>query len=366
MRWRLTRPVVLLVDDCEPFRDFLCAILDSDFDVLEAANGREAIELATVAPVDLVLLDILMPGLSGTETLAGLHAVRPGLPVVMLSALNTAAAAVTATRHGAVDYVTKPFENETLLGVIRAALGQKAGPRRAADGAPPRLAVIGGDHGVVAGLAATLHAQVDVVSYAAPPADFAMAEPPAWCVVETAGKSVSWLDCVADLLDRYPGTRAVKLADPRDDAPGHFVLGERGVTLKRPFQLTALLDLVCTVLLGPEARRPWRDARTASLIDAVWCDPAGFRVKRFADRIGVSVRHLSRSFRRHAGMSIAAYVRRVRVQIAIQLIERRGEKIDAVAQAVGFHDASHLSRAFMKLTGRRPGRHRPGRADPRG
>jgi transcriptional regulator GlxA family with amidase domain len=63
-------------------------------------------------------------------------------------------------------------------------------------------------------------------------------------------------------------------------------------------------------------------------------------------------------------MSIAAYVRRVRVHAAIQLIERRGEKTDAVAQTVGFHDASHLSRAFVKLTGRRPGKHRPGRASP--
>jgi AraC-like DNA-binding protein len=299
------------------------------------------------------------------ETLTALHAVRPGLPIVIVSALNVAAAAATAMRHGAVDYVTKPFENEMLLRVVRGTLGQKGTPQRAADGAPPRLAVIGCHDGLVAGLAATLHAQVNVVSYMAPPADFAVFQSPAWCVVETAGKSVSWLDCVAELLERYPAMRAVKLADPCDEPQVHLVLGERGVTVERPFQLTALLDLVCTALLGPKAGRAWRDPRTASVIDAVWCDPAGFRVDRFADRIGVSVRHLSRSFHRHAGMSIAAYVRRVRVHAAIQLIERRGEKTDAVAQAVGFHDASHLSRAFVKLTGRRPGRHRPGRASPR-
>ena len=94
------------------------------------------------------------------------------------------------------------------------------------------------------------------------------------------------------------------------------------------------------------------------MIDTVCGDYARFQTGRLADRLGVSRRYLSRCFRRHAGVSIGLYVTRVRVHAARHLIAHTGAKFEAVATKVGFHDASHMSRAFLKLTGRRPGEYR--------
>jgi len=79
--------------------------------------------------------------------------------------------------------------------------------------------------------------------------------------------------------------------------------------------------------------------------------------------LGVSPYYLSRWFLKHTGFPVAAYVNLVRVHAARYLLEHSNEKLDTIAAAVGFHDASHLSREFVELIGCRPGEHRAGRAE---
>ena len=110
------RPRILVVDDAEGVRTYLANLLHvQGYDVDTAEDGRSALALLEggAAP-DLVLLDIMMPGLDGIETLRLICAHDPDLPVVMLSVVGKAATIVRAMQLGAADYINKPFEEEEL------------------------------------------------------------------------------------------------------------------------------------------------------------------------------------------------------------------------------------------------------------
>ncbi len=88
--------------------------------VLTAENGEDGIVLATEEGIDLVLLDISLPGINGHEVLSRVRARRPALPVLMLTARDDVDNKVRALNAGADDYLTKPFSFEELLARIRA------------------------------------------------------------------------------------------------------------------------------------------------------------------------------------------------------------------------------------------------------
>ena len=360
---RSTRPVVLVVDDDATVRETFHLLLEDDYEVLEAPDAWAAVEIARTAPIDLVLLDILMPDVDGLEILPELRTVRPGVPVVVVSGVDTASTATTAMRLGAVNYVTKPFDVDILLGAVAGALQMRSRPRVAPPRQPfPALALIGCSASIVAGLAATLTSVADVLSYRDPPAVEALTEAgaPAMIVVNAQGRRLDWLGRAALLVECCSTTPIVVLLDPKSALDARFAFGERGLALEYPFRLAALLELVCSALPEAPARRPWRDERTAAVIDAVAADYAHFRLPLLADRLGVSPYYLSRCFHRSVGISLASYLTRVRVHAGRELLEQHGTKLDAVALAVGFHDASHLSRAFVSVLGHRPGPHRSG------
>lgn len=87
---------------------------------LEAGTGEEGVRLALEEAVDLVLLDISLPGLGGVEVLRRIRDQKPTLPVMMLTARDDIAAKVGTLESGADDYLTKPFVFEELLARIRA------------------------------------------------------------------------------------------------------------------------------------------------------------------------------------------------------------------------------------------------------
>jgi DNA-binding NarL/FixJ family response regulator len=101
---------VLLVDDHEVFLQGLALLLSQD-ERLEivgtATNGADAVQLATVLHPDVVLLDVVMPGMDGFEAAAELRAREPGAAVVLVSGLDEDAASARATAVGAAAFVTK-------------------------------------------------------------------------------------------------------------------------------------------------------------------------------------------------------------------------------------------------------------------
>ena len=117
-----TKRTILVVDDEPSMRDFLEASLNGRFQVYTAAEPRAALKILKEQKVDLVLSDIQMPGSSGLDLLADIVDHLDYRPlVIMMTAFGTIEGAVEATRHGAFDYLTKPFGLDQLDHVLQRA-----------------------------------------------------------------------------------------------------------------------------------------------------------------------------------------------------------------------------------------------------
>src|ERR1700681_4269575 len=116
---------ILLVDDEPGMLRYIRTLLEvDDYSVQTASTGEEALQQVEkgLRP-ELVLLDLLMPGIDGLETLEQLRKLQPGVKVVMLSCVNDTKKVVQAIHLGATDYITKPFEKAELDKVIDQCLG---------------------------------------------------------------------------------------------------------------------------------------------------------------------------------------------------------------------------------------------------
>jgi two-component system response regulator RegX3 len=113
---------ILVVEDEESYRDPLTFQLGREgFDVIAAATGAEALRLFTEHGADLVLLDLMLPELSGTEVCKRLRAVSD-VPIIMLTAKDEEIDKVVGLELGADDYVTKPYSFRELIARMRAVL----------------------------------------------------------------------------------------------------------------------------------------------------------------------------------------------------------------------------------------------------
>lgn len=116
---------VLIVDDSAEIRQLVRSILEDDYDVEEADDGEQCIEMLTEScDYDLLILDIEMPGTNGWETLRVVSDEDnwPEIPVVMFTVLNEPENALKAWHIGASLYLTKPFTAAVLLETVQAAL----------------------------------------------------------------------------------------------------------------------------------------------------------------------------------------------------------------------------------------------------
>jgi len=127
---------VLVVEDEESFSDALSYMLRREgFDAVVSATGPEALEEFDRGGADIVLLDLMLPGLSGTEVCRSLRA-RSSVPIIMLTAKDSEIDKVVGLELGADDYVTKPYSARELVARIRAVL------RRRGEAEPPADAVL--------------------------------------------------------------------------------------------------------------------------------------------------------------------------------------------------------------------------------
>ncbi len=118
----MKRPVVLIVDDEADARELLERLLNESYDTLAAKDAIEAIETVRSNRVDIVLMDVKLPGMDGLEALERIKDIRPEVEVIMLSAADSAAKAVTSIKLGACDYITKSFDSDELLSAIKKCL----------------------------------------------------------------------------------------------------------------------------------------------------------------------------------------------------------------------------------------------------
>ncbi|MET0433632.1 MAG: response regulator transcription factor [Cellulomonas sp.] len=125
---------ILLVEDEESYRDPLAYLLGREgFQVTTAATGTEAVEAFESEGADLVLLDLMLPGMSGTEVCRRIRQ-RSDVPVIMLTAKDGEIDKVVGLELGADDYVTKPYSSRELLARVRAVLRRRQAPGNGAVG----------------------------------------------------------------------------------------------------------------------------------------------------------------------------------------------------------------------------------------
>lgn len=114
---------ILVVDDDAGLRRALQRVLSSHgFDVALAHDGADAVAQISLTPIDLVVLDVMMPGSDGIEICTRLRSMDRQLPVLMLTARDSVRDRVLGLNAGADDYLAKPFANEELIARVRALL----------------------------------------------------------------------------------------------------------------------------------------------------------------------------------------------------------------------------------------------------
>ncbi len=122
----MTKPSILIIDDEKNIRTILRQCLElAGYQVTVAINGYEGLEKLTNEEVQLVLLDMMMPGMNGLETLRRIRDLKPKLPVVMITAHGTIENAVETLKLGAVDYLRKPFTPDEIRNVCADVLSRQ-------------------------------------------------------------------------------------------------------------------------------------------------------------------------------------------------------------------------------------------------
>lgn len=121
-------PVILLVDDDEEILDFLERILRAKYTVLKAENGEDALKILTAEPVQLVVSDIMMPGIDGFALCKAIKSTfeNSHIPVILLTAKNTIQSKVEGLELGADSYIEKPFSKEHLQAQIASLLANRS------------------------------------------------------------------------------------------------------------------------------------------------------------------------------------------------------------------------------------------------
>jgi nitrogen regulation protein NR(I) len=110
--------ILLIEDDAGIAGGLKKELLVEGYEVAVAKRGDDGLAQATAQPFDVVITDLKMPGLSGLELVEQLHAAKPKLPIILMTAFGTTETAIEATKLGAYDYLLKPFDMAELLDLV--------------------------------------------------------------------------------------------------------------------------------------------------------------------------------------------------------------------------------------------------------
>lgn len=348
---RASRPVVLVVDDDAGVRESLRVILGDEHHVLEAADGTAALSMLATHAIDVVLLDVLMPGTDGIEVLGAMRARCPDVAVVMVTAVRVERLASEARRLGADGYITKPFDVDELLGCLRRTVERLASACAWPRHGPPSTAAPGGGITIVSAdidRSATFRLLLErfgSTSTLATPSE-------AWSLAAGARPACVLLDLASSAKVRAPFP-AIRERFP--ESPIVSVTSERG-------QIRIAVNAVTAVIGAAEVTLSAYVGQAVEHMLAHY--PESLTVNTIAECIGISASHLAHVFPADTGITVHGYLLRLRLAVATRLLSSNGHKLAVIAERTGFCDAAHLSHALRRHAGglerRRPRSDLPG------
>ena len=122
----ISKGSILIVDDEAGPRESLRMILKPMYEVHTAENGQEAINFISQKKVDLVTLDLRMPGLSGIDVLKEIKKLQPDIEAIIVTGYGTLGNAQEAIRYGAGDFISKPFNVADIIAIVSKAFEQRS------------------------------------------------------------------------------------------------------------------------------------------------------------------------------------------------------------------------------------------------
>lgn len=128
-------PTVLIVEDFAVVRETLRELLEPAYDCLAVRTAEEGLELLAAGPVDVVITDLKLPGMSGIELLEEIRSSRPGLPVIAVTGGITGVFERDLMGMGAFGYVLKPYLSEEIREMVGRAVEAAGGGRAPSEGA---------------------------------------------------------------------------------------------------------------------------------------------------------------------------------------------------------------------------------------
>jgi len=358
------RPVVLTVDDNRALHEVYALAFERDYEHVRAYDGEEALEIVGGKTVDVMVLDLRMPGLQGMEVLEQAFRLKRSLIVVVSSVIDTSQTALRAIRLGAADYFVKPTEPEVMELVVRQLLAAR-GDRTIAIPQPAlvarRVLVVGWDPGLRAALMVALQprCRVDVAARISKAVEMLGTMTPDLVIVDLRSAALERVLGLQSLQTMFPEGPMIVLGSPDRIGPLlRPVSGPPAVLIPEPVDFARLFQEIATRLPADPhsaAVKPLGAASSGAVERAVarYADHT-VRVAHLSVGTGLSADHFAHVFRDEMGLPPMDYLVRVRVQAAIFVLRETRDKVSTVARRFGFYDGPHLA-----LTLRRRGLGRP-------
>jgi DNA-binding response OmpR family regulator len=349
------RPATILaIDDDPAVLDALRLSLDATCTVLTAASGPEALDVLITHSVDVVLLDLRLPGMDGFEVLEHIRARHAHVFVIVVTAIADPREIVRTVKLGAWDYLIKPWREDELAGTVARACREA----RVAEG----ILLVSEDPAAMAPLHLALERRYRVATIG--PSAAVRSTFPARVVVMDAGltgraRGPLW----ATLHHCLPKAAWILLIDDVEESdPRRLALPAATTIAARPSQVDYVLPRIESLFSRcdhSESRvRPFPRPVTGAieLMTRAYGQP--LTIVDYARAVGLSYDRFAHVFREAIGMSVKEYLIRLRITIARRLLEETDQKLDEVARLTGFGDTSNFSRAFTSRAGIRPGQFR--------
>ncbi len=353
------RPTILAIEDDSSMQESYELMLGDSFDLLLTNDAERALGILAEKTVDLILLDILLPGVDGISVLTRLQVTARNVPVIVVSGLRDPSLVATAMKLGAIDYVVKPMPEDAFLALIQSAL-------RWCPPARPTILLVGLAIGLYGALRLLVGKDYDVHYFPATTIGHAISHS-SWSKPDVVLVDSAVVDArpaiIGELRTRLPESLVSSLTGS-SHIPTHDTRAKRS-------QPEAVSPLACLLMeihrqltvLGCPAIRFRLSPRVCHAIDFLAQNYGHARRRGLEEAVGWSSHRLARLFRRETGFSPKRFLNSLRAEIAAHLLSETRDSLETIAEHVGFCDASHLSRIFLRHFGHRPGEHRRNQPD---